>query len=130
MPGCGSMSVPTPMRRRIARKGRARSWRNAPRSGKAAEPDVARRPRKQVPPITEGNMDSKTAGLREALQPLFGPAHVAVIGASSTPGKQGNTAIRYLERCGFPGRISPVNPAGGEVEGLTCYRSIKEVPGP
>lgn len=74
-------------------------------------------------------MDSKTAGLREALQPLFGPAHVAVIGASSTPGKQGNTAIRYLKRCGFPGRISPVNPAGGEIEGLTCYRSIKEVRG-
>ena len=74
-------------------------------------------------------MDSKAAGLREALQPLFGPEHVAVIGASSTPGKQGNTAIRYLKRCGFPGRISPVNPAGGEIEGLTCYRSIKEVPG-
>jgi acyl-CoA synthetase (NDP forming) len=74
-------------------------------------------------------MDSKPAGLREALQPLFAPAHVAVIGASSTPGKQGNTAIRYLKRCGFPGRISPVNPAGGEIEGLICYRSIKEVPG-
>ena len=75
-------------------------------------------------------MDPKTADLREALQPLFRPAHVAVIGASSTPGKQGNTAIRYLKRCGFPGRISPVNPAGGEVEGLTCHRAIKEVPGP
>src|SRR5712691_755569 len=66
MPGCGSTSVPTPMRRRIARRGRARFRRNAPRSGKAAEPDVARSPRKHVPRITEGLMDSKTAGLRAA----------------------------------------------------------------
>src|SRR5882724_9433825 len=70
------------------------------------------------------------AGLREALRPLFQPAHVAVIGASSTPDKHGNVAIRYLLRAGYPGRISPVNPNGGEVEGLACHRSIREVPGP
>ena len=75
-------------------------------------------------------MHATTLSLREALRPLFAPAQVAVIGASSTPDKQGNTAIRYLVRCGYPGRIFPVNPGGGEIEGLTCYRSIKDVPGP
>ena len=75
-------------------------------------------------------MASGTAGLREVLKPLFQPAHVAVIGASSTPGKQGNAALRYLLQCGYPGRISPVNPSGGEIEGLICYPSIKDVPGP
>jgi len=71
-----------------------------------------------------------TSGLREALQPLFQPAHVAVIGASSTPGKHGNIAIRYLIRAGYRGRISPVNRNGGEVEGLACHRSIKDAPRP
>src|SRR5262249_37872200 len=66
--------------------------------------------------------------LHEALQPLFRPAHVAIIGASGTPGKQGHTSLRYLQQGGYGGRISPVNPAGGEIEGLTCYRSIAEVP--
>jgi acetate---CoA ligase (ADP-forming) len=75
-------------------------------------------------------MASRTAGLRESLRPLFQPAHVAVIGASSTPDKHGNIAIRYLVRAGYRGRISPINPNGGEVEGLACHRSIKDVPGP
>lgn len=66
--------------------------------------------------------------LRETLRPLFQPAHVAVIGASSTPDKHGNVAMRYLIRAGYPGRISPVNPNGGEVEGIACCRSIKDVP--
>jgi acetate---CoA ligase (ADP-forming) len=68
--------------------------------------------------------------LRDTLRPLFQPAHVAVIGASSTPDKHGNIAVRYLIRAGYRGRISPVNPNGGEIEGLACHRSIKDVPRP
>src|SRR5262245_49483586 len=109
MPGCGSTSAPTPMPPRIARKARARSWRNVRRSGRVAD-------------LRET--------LRETLRPLFQPAHVAVIGASSTPDKHGNVAMRYLIRAGYPGRISPVNPNGGKVEGIACHRSIKDVPGP
>src|SRR5262245_51086574 len=114
MRGCGSTSVQTPTPPRIARKARARSWRSAPRCGRDAEADSMRH----------------TSGLREALQPLFQPAHVAVIGASSTSGKHGNIAIRYLIRAGYRGRISPVNRNGGEVEGLACHRSIKDAPRP
>ena len=65
---------------------------------------------------------------QDTLKPLFEPASVAVIGASATPDKQGNTALVYLKRAGFAGRIYPINPAGGEIEGLTCYRTIGEVP--
>ena len=53
---------------------------------------------------------------------LFEPKSVAVIGASATPDKQGNNALIYLQRAGFAGRIYPVNPAGGEIAGLACYR--------
>jgi acetate---CoA ligase (ADP-forming) len=63
------------------------------------------------------------------LQPLFKPRNVAVVGASKTPGKQGHTAIRYLQRAGFPGGIFPINPGGGEIEGIACYPSVAEAPG-
>ena len=63
-----------------------------------------------------------------SLQPLFAPESVAIIGASATPDKQGNTALIYLKRAGFAGRIYPINPAGGEIEGLACYKTIGEVP--
>lgn len=63
-----------------------------------------------------------------SLKRLFEPQSVAVIGASATPGKQGNSAVVYLQRTGFKGRIYPINPGGGEIAGLPCYRSIGEVP--
>ena len=66
----------------------------------------------------------------DTLRPLFAPRSVAVIGASATPGKQGNVAVAYLKRTGFAGRIYPVNPAGGTIEGLACYASIADVPEP
>jgi acyl-CoA synthetase (NDP forming) len=66
--------------------------------------------------------------LIESLRPLFEPRHVAVIGASRTPGKRGHTVTRNLLRCGFPGRISPINPAGEDVEGLPCFPSIGALP--
>ena len=67
-------------------------------------------------------------GVLAALKPLFQPANVAVIGASKTPGKQGHTTIRYLKKAGFPGAIYPINPGGGEVEGLPMYASLSDVP--
>jgi acetate---CoA ligase (ADP-forming) len=68
--------------------------------------------------------------LFESLRPLFEPRHVAIIGASRTPGKHGHTVTRNLVRCGFPGRISPINPATVEVEGLACNTTIAELSEP
>ena len=67
-------------------------------------------------------------GMLDAMHALFKPQTVAVIGASRTRGKHGNTPIRHLQNCGFPGEIYPVNPAGGEVEGLACYASVATTP--
>lgn len=66
--------------------------------------------------------------LQDALKPLFAPRHVAVIGASRTPGKRGHTVTRNLIRCGFEGGIYPVNPSGEDIEGLHCYRTITALP--
>src|SRR5262245_48615008 len=52
---------------------------------------------------------------------------VAILGASADRSKFGNKAVRaYLAR-GFT--VYPVNPKGGEVEGLPVFRSLAEIPG-
>lgn len=53
---------------------------------------------------------------------------VAVIGASRDRRKFGNRAVRAFREQGYT--VVPVNPHETEVEGLTAYRSVLEVPGP
>ncbi len=60
---------------------------------------------------------------------LLHPRSVAVIGASSKPGKIGNEILRLLVSNGYRGRIYPVNPRGGEAYGIRFYTSIDELPG-
>lgn len=62
------------------------------------------------------------------LQALFSPQSVAVIGASATPGKIGHTVLKNMIDAGFPGRLIPVNPKGGEIEGLPAATSVAELP--
>ena len=62
------------------------------------------------------------------LDSLFKPRHVAVIGASRTPGKLGHSVLRNLVNGGYPGRVSAINPAGTEVEGKPGFRSIRDIP--
>ena len=62
------------------------------------------------------------------LQFFFEPKSVAVVGASRTPGKIGNTILRNLLKLGYPGPIFPVNPGAGEIEGLRSYPSVAAIP--
>ena len=80
---------------------------------------------------TGRDADTVTANkeLLTSLEPLFRPQSVAIVGASSTPFKQGNVALKYLIAGGFSGAIYPVNPAGGVMEGLQVYPSILDIPG-
>ncbi|MCL5736100.1 MAG: acetate--CoA ligase family protein [Actinobacteria bacterium] len=59
---------------------------------------------------------------------FFEPRSVAIVGASNTPGKPGNTVIKNLIANGYQGEIYPVNPKGGEILGYTVYRSSAELP--
>lgn len=63
------------------------------------------------------------------LQAFFAPKTVAVIGASATPGKVGNAVVANMLAAGFKGRLYPVNPKGGSIEGLPVVRTLAELPG-
>ena len=63
-----------------------------------------------------------------SLAPLFRPRSIAVIGASRTPGKNGHAVVENLARCGFAGKVFPINPAGGVIAGYPVYRSLAELP--
>ncbi len=51
---------------------------------------------------------------------------VAIVGASADRSKYGNKAIRAHLQLGY--RVFPINPRGGEIEGLTVYKSLSDVP--
>jgi len=59
---------------------------------------------------------------------FFSPESIAVIGASATKGKVGNTVLNNIINSGYKGKIFPINPRGDEVCDLTCYKSVLDVP--
>ena len=66
-----------------------------------------------------------------SLDPLFFPASIALIGASSDPERIGGRPLRFLLEGGFGGALYPVNRSGAaEIQGLQAYASLLDVPGP
>lgn len=59
---------------------------------------------------------------------LFEPRSVAVIGASGDKGKIGNAVICNIIKSGYKDKILPINPKGGEIEGIQAYKSVLDVP--
>ncbi|MEX0819267.1 MAG: CoA-binding protein, partial [Pirellulaceae bacterium] len=51
---------------------------------------------------------------------------VAILGASADRSKFGNKSVRAHLQQGYD--VYPVNPRGGEIEGLTVYESLADVP--
>jgi len=66
---------------------------------------------------------------RERLERIYRDTRtIAVVGASSDPGKAAHRIPAYLQEQGY--RIVPVNPRGGELFGEPVARSLGEVGGP
>ena len=63
-----------------------------------------------------------------SIHTLFRPRSVAVVGASADPSKTAGLPIRFLRKQGFSGKIFPVNPRVGDIDGLKCYANIGDLP--
>ena len=64
------------------------------------------------------------------LEKFFQPKSVALIGASDKAGSLGFAVLHNMLDAGYQGDLYPVNPKYREVQGLTCYRSVKDLPRP
>jgi len=65
----------------------------------------------------------------KALNPIFKPKSIAVIGASNVPWKWGYQMVSNPIDSGYNGSIYPINLNEKEVAGLKVYPSILKVPG-
>src|SRR5262245_62687473 len=65
----------------------------------------------------------------KAMQRIFHPKAVAVIGASAETGKIGNSMMKNLINGGYKGQIVPVHPKAADILGLKAYKSVLDYPG-
>ena len=65
-----------------------------------------------------------------AISSFLNPASIAVVGAGERPTSTGGAVLRNLRVSGYAGRIVPVNPKGGEIDGLKVVVSLRELEGP
>ncbi len=61
------------------------------------------------------------------LNNLMRPKSVAVVGASTTPGKIGYTVVENLLKGKYEGKIYPINPSAKEILGVPVFASVKDV---
>ena len=62
------------------------------------------------------------------LDKIMKPKSIAVVGASTKEHTIGSDIMKRLQEYKFNGKIFPVNPKGGIIEGLQAYTSVLEIP--
>ena len=62
------------------------------------------------------------------LDAIFSPQAVAVVGASTTPGKVGHDIFVNILKGGFTGTLYPVNPKAKAIAGVRAYPSVADIP--
>ena len=66
----------------------------------------------------------------EQMEAIFSPGSVAVVGASTTPGKVGHDIFANILRGGYKGVLYPVNPTARSVLSVRAYGTITDIPDP
>jgi acetyl coenzyme A synthetase (ADP forming)-like protein len=64
-----------------------------------------------------------------AMTRIMNPRAVAVIGASDSEGKIGNSVMKNIINGGYAGELYPINPKADEILGKKAYKSVKDIPG-
>lgn len=62
------------------------------------------------------------------VEPFFKPSSIAIVGASNNQHSIGGKPIHFLKKHGFSGKLFPVNPKYGEVQGIKCYNDVLSLP--
>lgn len=63
------------------------------------------------------------------LHHIFNPTSIAVIGASTKPGRVGSAVFQNLLESGFNGPVYPVNPKADHIMSVRAYGDLAEIPG-
>ncbi|MBW1641798.1 MAG: acetate--CoA ligase family protein [Deltaproteobacteria bacterium] len=66
----------------------------------------------------------------DQLDAIFSPQSVAVVGASTTPGKVGHDIFANILKGNFTGILYPVNPSARSVLSVKAYPNILDIPDP
>src|ERR1700687_1861407 len=61
------------------------------------------------------------------LDTFFSPGSIALIGASRDQEKIPGRLLSMLRKNEYPGRIYPINPNYGDIDGLKCFPTISDV---
>ena len=81
---------------------------------------------------TERSMEVRDAREQRAearsVHNLLHPRSVAVVGASTDPGKIGHAVLLHLLRGNFAGPVYPVNPEARSVRGVRAYPAVTDIP--
>jgi len=62
------------------------------------------------------------------LEAIFTPESVAVVGASTTPGKVGHDIFANILKGGYTGTLYPVNPGARSILSVRAYPTILDIP--
>jgi acetyl coenzyme A synthetase (ADP forming)-like protein len=84
--------------------------------------------------LTRGFEDKAAARSQVAavasMKAFFEPRVVAVIGANRERGKIGSEILHNLVAAGFAGSIVPVHLRAAQIDGVTAYKRVIDIPGP
>ena len=61
------------------------------------------------------------------MEKFFTPQSVALVGASATPGKIGNSVLDSMAKHDYKGKVYPINPKADEILGIKCYPSLEAI---
>ena len=64
------------------------------------------------------------------LDAIFNPESVAVVGASTTPGKVGHDIFVNILKGGYTGTLYPVNPRAKSIASVRAYPTVGDIPDP
>jgi len=66
----------------------------------------------------------------EEMESLFQPGSVAVVGASPNINTPHGKAFKSIQENGYQGKIYAVNPNYKDINGIECYATLLDIPGP